>query len=919
VTHEASSGWNASSTRSIYRCCEESIAGIIRRMNSVRWLVVVALVACSSPSPKISAPTVSQPAPPVETSIPRAPGLRLPAEARPTAYVLDLRIDPAAERVPGKVTIDVEITKPTQTLWLHAAPEITIDGASVDGESARVVRAGDALGLVAGKAKTGRARVVIDFSAPIDHARSRGIYAEREGNETYAYTFFEPIDARRAFPCFDEPGFKTPWTLVFHVKPEHVALGNTAVVNERIEGATKRVELAPSKPLPSYLVAFIVGPFDVIDGGTGGRANTQIRFAVPKGRAGELRWARDVTPRVVTALEDYFDMAYPFGKLDVAVVPRYWGTMEHPGIVAMGQPLTLIKPGEETRRRKLSYANILAHELAHYWFGDYVTMKWWDDTWLNESFGQWLDAIITDAVEPSWRYGEDRVGSSEWAMIDDEALATRPIRRPIEKREEIESSFDNTIVYYKGAALIRMLEAWLGKEAWRDTMRAYMAKHAWGSASADDMFAVIGARHGEQAERVARSFVEQPGVPLISFEPRCTEKKLVLRQTRALPLGLTDPTPRQWTVPVCFRYGDNEKTHGSCVVLDRPEAEITLESCPTWFVPNRDGRGYYRSAIDPKLTRVLLDSKGAAARRAKPTAPEKIMIAVDMDAAVTRGELAVTHMFSLAPLLIEDPDLKVAGRATIASAARTDSADDALWLAGRRWFVKTFGPTAQRLGWQRRATDSDELHELRIRLVSSIARLDRKSKLAADADKLVERWLEDRSGVSDDLVDGALTVAAYHGNPHRFDSYLTAAKAARDRREQQRILSALGAFRDPALAQRALDVVLGKDFDLRETASIVYRLLGQRETRDLTLDFLAKHLDTLLPRMRHDTASGFLARVAGSFCDKERRERAAELVVDRAKKLDGAEAAVTRALEQSDQCIAQLARQLPDLRAYFAK
>jgi aminopeptidase N len=891
----------------------------MRRMNSLRWLVVAALVACSSPSPKVSAPAVSKPAAPVEVPNPTVPGLRLPADVRPTAYVLDLRIDPAAERVPGKVTIDVEIAKPTQTIWLHADAAITIEAASIDNESARVMRDGDSLGLIAGNAKNGRARVAIEFSAPIDHTRSRGIYAEREGNETYAYTFFEPIDARRAFPCFDEPGFKTPWTLVFHVKPEHVALGNTAVVNERVEGALKRVELAPSQPLPSYLVAFIVGPFEIVDGGKGGRANTPIRFAVPKGRADELRWARDVTPRVVAALESYFDMPYPFGKLDVAVVPRYWGTMEHPGIVAMGQPLTLIKPGEETRRRKQSYANILAHELAHYWFGDYVTMKWWDDTWLNESFGQWLDAIITDAVEPSWRYGEDRVGSSQWAMIDDEALSTRPIRRSITKREEIEGSFDNTIVYYKGASLIRMLEAWLGADKWRATMRAYMAKHAWGSASADDMFAVIKSQHGDVAERVARSFVEQPGVPLIAFEPRCSEKKLVLRQSRALPLGVSESTPRQWIVPVCFRYGDDEKTHGSCVVLDKPEAEVALDSCPTWFVPNRDGRGYYRSAIDPKLTRVLLDSKGAIARRAKPTAPEKIMIATDMDAAVTRGELAVTQMFSLAPLLIDDPDLKVAGRATLASAARTDAADDALWLAGRRWWIKTFGPTAQRLGWQRRPTDSDELHELRIRLVPSIARFDRKSKLGAETDKLVERWLKDHTGISDDLVEGALSAAAYHGSAQRFDSYLAAAKAARDRREQQRILSALGAFRDPALAQRALDIVLGKDFDLRETLSIFYRLLGQRETRDLALDFLTKHIDTLLPRMRHDTASGFLAGVAETFCDAERRKRVAELVVPRAKKLDGAEAAVTRSLEQSDQCITQLARQLPDLEAYFAK
>src|SRR5262249_35792874 len=270
--------------------------------------------------------------------------------------------------------------------------------------------------------------------------KSRGVYSEKEGEQAYAYTFFEAIDARRAFPCFDEPSYKIPWKLTFHVKQEHVALGNAAVVKEVPEAdGMKRVELAESKPLPSYLVAFVVGPFEVIDGGVAGRVKTPIRFVIPKGRSGELGWAKQVTPRVVAALEDYFDMDYPYGKLDVAVVPRFWGTMEHPGIVAMGQPLTLIRKDEDTRERRERYADILAHELSHYWFGDLVTLAWWDDTWLNEALGEWLDPIITDAVEPGWHYLDDeRLDRAGWGMGADEQ-ATHAIRQPVDTRQAIEA------------------------------------------------------------------------------------------------------------------------------------------------------------------------------------------------------------------------------------------------------------------------------------------------------------------------------------------------------------------------------------------------------------------------------------------------------------------------------------------------
>lgn len=888
--------------------------------------IALAVSACSSPA-KVTAPPAKPgpsplPAAVVRPSDPTPPALRLPGDVHPTKYTLDLTILPDQPTATGRVTIDTEVARPTRVVWLNAT-DLAITKATIGGRAARVVPGGeDFVGLTLdSELAAGATTLAIDFTAKIDPTKSRGIYSEKEGADTYAYTFFEPVDARRAFPCFDEPAYKVPWQLTFHVKKDHVARANAAIVRETDEpNGMKRVELAPSKPLPSYLVAFMVGPFEVVDGGVGGRIKTPIHFIIPKGRGTELRWAKEVTPRVVAALEDYFDMDYQYGKLDVAVVPRYWGTMEHPGIVAMGQPLTLIRPEQETRSRKRQYANILAHELGHYWFGDLVTMAWWDDTWLNEALGEWLDMIITDNVEPKWRYRDDRVGISLEAMQSDEALSTHAMRQPVTTREGIGASFDNGITYFKGASLFRMFEASVGPDKWRDTMRAYMRAHAWGNATADDLLATISDKLGPQTASAIRTFLDQPGVPLITAKLSCAGKtgKLALHQQRALPAGVKDTIPnRTWTVPVCVRYGDTTAQQRACVNLETSDGELALDRCPTWFVLNADATGYYRSSVDPVIAKALLTPTSAIAKAAKPTAAEKMMIVSDLRAMVDRDELAFDKLLELVPLVAADPDDKVAGWSFEAASFRSDALDDTLYAKAKKYYTKTFGARAKQLGWTRAKTDSDERHELRRSFVPAVAVED--PALSKQAGVLADRWLEDHTGVDDDLVNAVLGTAAAHGDSARFDRYLASAKTARDRTDQQRILSALGAFRDPAIAAKALDVVRGTEFDLRESLTILYRVVFQRETRGVGAKFVSEQIDALLARMRDDEASWFLGALAGGTCTTEMRTKMAELVTPRAAKYSGADIAVKRGLEQSQQCIANAARQLPALQRFLAK
>jgi len=894
----------------------------------MRVALLAAFAACSSPAPRQVAatppahPTAAMPADPPP------PSFRLPGDVRPRSYELELTIVPDQASAAGRVRIAAEVVRPARVVWLNAT-NLAIARAELDGKPARViVPAGkggaDFVGITVDRELAAGAHAIdVSYTAPIDRTRSRAIYSEREGSEAYVYTFFEPIDARRAFPCFDEPSYKVPWQLTFHVKQDHVALANAPVERETPEaGGMKKVEIAPTRPLPSYLVAFVVGPFELIDGGTVGRARTPIRFILPKGRAGELGYARQITPRVVGALEDYFDMAYPYGKLDVAVVPRFWGTMEHPGIVAMGQPLTLIRPDQETRDRKERYTTILAHELSHYWFGDLVTMAWWDDTWLNEALGSWSDVNITEAAEPSWRIRDDRIATAVNAMRADETLSARMIRQAVTRSEDIEASFDNQITYYKGSSVFRMFESFVSPERWRAFIHSYLRAHAWGNASADDFLASMTENLGAATTTALRTFLEQPGVPRIAAQLRCEPRKppsIAITQQRALPAGVTDPQPRLWNLPVCIRYGDARASFQECVSLSTATALFELGSrsswrgCPTWMIANADAAGYYRSTVDPVLVRGLLTPGSPLARAARPTPPERMMIVEDLRAAVRRDELPIDRMLALALIAASDPDDKVARTAVAAATAAVPviGLDDAMLRAARRWYHGVFHARARRLGWQRGAKDSDDLQELRQAIVPLVAIEDRE--LTAEATRLADRWLADRTGVADDLVDSVLEAAARHGDAARFDRVLAAARAARDRNEKRRLLSSLGDFTDPAIAQKGLALVLGRDLDLRDTVGILYGALGHRETRDLAIAFVAEHLDDLLARMRDDEAAGLLGRLAGRSCDATRRKQIADIVVPRAARIGGAENQVTRGLEQAEQCIAYLQRQLPGL------
>ena len=575
---------------------------------------------------------------------PTPPAMRLGDSVKPLAYEAELTVVPTQERFAGHIVIHVELARATDFFWMNATKldirqaSVQAGGKTIPGKA--VAGGQDFVGLrFAAPLPAGRAVITIDYDGVIDKSDAAGVFRQQDGGNWYAFTQFENTYARRAFPCFDEPGWKTPWHLSLIVPAADVAVSNSPSVGEEpftapIEAKPvrrgvvvpsepvmpmKRVRFAPTPPLPSYLVAFAVGPFDVVDGGRAGKKGTQLRYIVPKGRAGELNWVKETTPKLLDQLEDYFGQPYPFDKLDSVAVPFFttFGAMENAGMITYQMSDMLAKPEQESERYRRNWAFDAAHEMAHQWFGDLVTMQWWNDTWLNESFATWMSAKVIDRVFPVWQTrlsGDDRRID---AIRIDRLASTRQVRQPVNTPDDLNNVFDS-ITYEKGAAVLAMFEGAIGEERFRNGVRRYLYEHAQGSARAEDFYGALSAEAGpDNASTVAalKGFIEQPGVPRLAVSLDCgvdgkAPPKLILTQSRFVPSRpIGDPAfTQKWSFPACFQFGQGGDFNETCTVIQDTRTALPLpagESCPAWVLPNRGGSGYFVSALTVELDQQL--------------------------------------------------------------------------------------------------------------------------------------------------------------------------------------------------------------------------------------------------------------------------------------------------------------------------
>ncbi|HTC88148.1 MAG TPA: M1 family aminopeptidase [Bryobacteraceae bacterium] len=851
------------------------------------------------------------------------PKLRLDGSVRPTRYTADLTIVPDRDTFHGSVDISIDVRTPAEAIWLNAIglqiQDATFRAEAGDAWPAKTMAGGDQfIGFAFDHAISGSGVLHVAYQGKISRNSSAGIFQLKEDRETYVYSQFEPTDARRAFPCFDEPSYKVPWQLTLHVPKNDLALSNTPVQSESNEAnGMKTVRFKQSPPLPSYLIAFAVGPFDVVDAGRVGP--TPVRVIVPKGKSAEAAYAAKAIPQLLQLLENYFGMPFPYEKLDSVVMPVSDFAMENAGLITYAESTLLSDPATETIDHKRELAGTSAHEMAHQWFGDLVTTAWWNDTWLNEAFATWMERKIPGEWQPGWHLDVTAVRARLGAMRGDDLASAREIRQPIETNDDIANAFDD-ITYEKGAAVIEMFEQWIGEAKFRQGVQLYLKQHAWGNATASDFEAAMSSASGKNVAPAFNSFLDQPGVPEVSVALKCAaQPSLEVAQKRSLPIG-SQAKPQTWQIPICVAFEADGGVHHQCGLLSDAKDEIALEgaqTCPSWILPNDGETGYYQVAYQDDLLKKVLADHGS-----RLSVAERVGVLGDIDSLAAQGQVSAQAALALVPEFSSDPDWHVVqSAANIAALLRGESVPGNLRDKGARFIRQQFGDKALALGWTAKPGDTDDTRLLREKLVPFVASTGEEKELIDQAQTLARGWLATRRGIDPEMLQPVLQIAAEFGNRDLFNSLRMAAIEEREHHNREVLLEALGSFRRPELARASLDLLLSKDFDMRESFyPLLFGPLSYVDTRDIPFEFVKQHLDALLKRMPREVGEDYAAMlpsVGGNFCDAKHREELDSFFADRVREYNGGPRTLAQTLESIDLCIAARKSLTPELTAFL--
>ncbi len=854
-----------------------------------------------------------------------APTLQLDDRARPIRYEAELTVDPARATFGGAIAIAIEAKAPLATLWLHAS-DLSIGkvGAEQHGRAIKVrVLPGnrDVVGLVfEPPLATGQAKVRLAYTGLLPDSETRGAVRQREGNDWYVVTQFEPFAARRVFPCFDQPSSRAPWQLTLRVPAGNVAFGNTPIAKSTTEpDGGRRIVFAVSKPLPSYLVAWAVGPFETVDAGRASRSKTPIQIVTPRGQTGRARWAVSTTREALDRLEAYFGTPYPYEKLDLLAAPVFTNAMENAGLVTFGSRYVLEDPGSETIKWRRFYLRLAVHEIAHQWFGDLVTIAWWDELWLKEAFATWLAQKIVEAWQPQWDIAEARVQSRVGAIIDDSQATARRIRQPITSNDDIDNAFDS-ITYEKGAAVIGMFERWLGPELFVQGVRAYLRAHEHGAATTNDLLEALGTVSKRNVAASFSTFLDQPGVPVIAMQLVCDSggpPRLDLAQERHLMLGAAVDAAggrARWHVPVCVRYGKGDHHAEACGLLTDRTGSLPLGGeCPDWVVPNDRGVGYYVAALSPPLLRRLM-----GADRSPLQLTETLTLLGDVEALLEAGKLDYDVVLRWLPSLVSQRRAEIIAANARLLARTRERVPDALVPTFAKWVRDTYGKQARELGWTARPADTEGTRLLRNILLPLVGSLGEDPQVQAEARRLALSWLRDHASLDAESVQGVLEVAAIHGDAALFDALYAAAKRETKRADRRRMLHALGAFRSPALLARALAVPLDATFDLRESLAIYWVASVEPTTRGTTYAFFKRNFDAIAERTPRDWR-GDLLLVPGALCSEADAADVQRSFEPRAASLLGGPRTLARVVESIHGCVAQQQRHVANVSSFFKR
>lgn len=862
----------------------------------------------------------------------QVPHGQLPRWAVPTSYRLAFKVDPSQQTYSGTTTIKVDLKQAADHLWLDGrdldVSKVTITDAAGKTYEGKYVAAAPKEGVsridFGSTLKPQAITLTIDYTAPLNE-QLQGLYKVSHAGVPYAMTQMEPISARYAFPGFDEPGFKTPYNIALTVPSDLAAVANTKQISETAAGDKwKTVTFAQTQPLPTYLVAFAVGPWDIVNGPDIAPDDYRtevlpLRGIAAHGEGHRMQHVLSETPSIIHTLENYYGFGYPFGKLDLLAAPDFSaGAMENPGLVTFRDWLLLLDPDSPAKYVRGSF-NVTAHELAHQWTGDTLTLAWWNDIWLNEAFATWMQQKVTMKVHPEYRADLDRIIGAQGAMQNDSLVSARMIRQPITGNGDIETAFDG-ITYQKGAAVIGMFEGYVGEDVFQKGMRAYVQAHKFGNVAANDLVGSIAtaANQGEAFKHAFNSFLNQSGVPYVQTKLETKNGKTVLHltQSRYLPVGSTGDAKRVWGIPVCVRYGTSDGSKVNCEMLDKATGTMELADAtnPTWVMPNANGRGYYRFSLAKAEWADLTQHIGSLSDT------EQLAYADGIGAGFRHGDLdAGDVLAALKPLAsAKTREVVLTPLETVGWIYSNEATTDAQRAKVEAWVKDAYLPRMEQLGYQRKQGEADGDSLLRTALAHDLALDFKVPEVRAALLKQGDAAMTKKSdghlnlGAADpDLLGEALSVSVQeHGKPV-VDALIAEIPQTTDPALRNAMLQGLSAAETPELADEARNFALTKQVKVGEMAAI---LRGSRDTsaqRDALWHWFTGHYDQVLARTG-SFASGVLPRlVGGGSCSKVEADRLQAYFEPRLKDITGADRGLAQTREQTLLCTALKAKQDP--------
>jgi len=844
---------------------------------------------------------------------------RLPELAVPENYKLVFTPDFTKDNFTGDEAIQVRVLKPTSQIVLNSADiefgQVTISSEAVSQKATVTLDKEKEMATltVEKELPAGAATIHIQYTGTLN-SEMRGLYLGKDDEgRKYAATQFESTDARRAFPSFDEPAYKATFDISAIAPKNMVAISNAKIVADTPGPGENQhtVRFAISPKMSSYLAALIVGQFEALEGSADG---IPIRVWSTPGKKEMGQFALEASENILSYFDKYFTIKYPYDKLDLVALPDFSaGAMENTGCITFREVLLLVDTKNGSARLRKIVAEVMAHEMAHQWFGDLVTMKWWDDVWLNEGFATWMSSKPVAVFWPEWNEKLDDVRQTTQALNVDALANTRPIHEPAETPAQILELFDG-IAYGKAASVLRMVEAYLGPKTFQAGVNLYLKEHAYGNATSADFWNALTRASGKPVDHMMPTFVEQPGAPMVSVNAQCSggSTKVSLKQQRYFyDRSLFEAGNSElWQIPICLKA--SSKHSQKCELLTAREGSITLPGCASWVLGNAGASGYYRSGYSSEAMQQL-----ARVAETALTPAERIMLLSDTWASVRVGREPIGDYLALAEGLHTDNNRPVAQQLLDQlNNIGQDLVNDSDREAYRMWVRRLLAADFKEVGFAAKPGESDDQKALRGSVIVTLGKTAQDPEVMRECQRLAEQYMENPTSIDHELAFAVFRVAAINGDAAFYDQIMSKIKDTKSPEEYYLYLRTLADFRDPKLLQRTLEFGISSGVRSQDAIQVISDVLDNPAGKKVAWDFIRTRWAEV-EKSGGPFASAEIVNTAGSFCESGDSEQVKNFFA--AHPVSAAERTLKQSLERINYCLDLKAQQSGQLASWLGE